>query len=553
MQPETAYIFMKNSICKKISRLLAVSLIVLSFFMILFNLIVIYRSSDKNVQILMKETCNSQAAELDNRFRLVEQSVKNLYEISEKFRPDAADLKNEKTAEQYVAQFMDVALTVAENTDNALAIYYRMNPELSNSGKTGFFWVKSSEAGKFEEFEATDILAYDKDDVEHVGWYYIPVNEGKPLWMEPYYNANINVEMISYVVPIFDGDTLVGVVGIDIDFNEIKETAGDIDIYESSGGVLCSSKDGMVYSNQKNPFGSTLPDDIHKIIKEKNSCKNVMSWENGSKSYDYYFCTLNNHMKFLIYAEKDEIFSQGELFIHISLGIFFIVFVITLIASINIGRKIVKPISDIIEATKKYSQGNWNVRVRCTSNDELQLLTENISIMADKTKHYIRCIQDLAKKDGLTGLRNKNDYIVYIGRLNEEFIDENKKFAVVVFDVNNLKIVNDHYGHDKGDELLVSASRFICRYFSHSPVFRIGGDEFVAVVNGADYENRNAILEEFQSHMRLASEGRDMMTVCVSSGMAEFDKDGSTFDEVFEAADHRMYENKTQLKGNSPR
>lgn len=522
--------------------------------MILFNLLIIYRTTNENAERIMSKACSSQAAELNNQFKLVEQSVSNLYEISEKFRPDVDKLANDAKAEEYVQHFQDIAITVAENTEGALAIYYRMNPDLSDSGKTGFFWVKSPDTGRFEEYEATDIRAYDEDDVEHVGWYYIPFRAGRPIWMQPYYNANINVEMISYVVPIFDGDVLVGVVGIDVDFNSIMSIAENVNIYESSGGVLCSMENGSVYYNRCKVIGDKLPDGLNEILKKRNTSEEVTTWKNDGKNYGLYFTTLNNHMKYVIYADNDEIFSQGRLIIHISLAVFLAVFVITLLASIRTGRRIVRPIGDIIDATKKYAQGDWSVKVRCDTEDELQLLTENISLMADKTKHYIRCIQDLAKKDALTGLRNKNDYIVYIGRLNEEFIDYKRKFAIVVFDVNNLKTVNDNYGHEKGDELLVAASGFICRYFSHSPVFRIGGDEFVAIVNGADYDERERIMEEFQNCMKKAAESNNIMTVCVSSGMAEFDADGSTYDDIFEVADQRMYSNKLELKkGGVPR
>lgn len=63
---------------------------------------------------------------------------------------------------------------------------------------------------------------YDPDDLEHVGWYYIPVKNGAPMWMDPYLNENINIYMISYIVPLFAEDgTSIGIVGMDIDFSEI--------------------------------------------------------------------------------------------------------------------------------------------------------------------------------------------------------------------------------------------------------------------------------------------------------------------------------------------
>ncbi len=539
---------MKKSITNKIKYLLAFSLITLAFFIISVNFIIIFQTTGYNSKIMMSKTCYSQALELNGLFHLVEQSVQNLYDISEEFRPSAAELKNEAVAKAYVDQFLDIAITIADNTDGALAVYYRMNPDLSLNGKTGFFCVRSPESGKFEQTEATDLLAYDVNDVEHVGWYYVPVWAGKPVWMEPYYNANIDVDMISYVAPIYDGNDLVGVVGIDVDFNAIKAIAENIDIYKSCGAVLCSLGNSAVYYNKCNLFGNTIPSEIYRILQSHEESENIIIDEIDGVKYGLYFKTLQNHMKLVLYAKASEIYSEWRVSILNSIIISVLVFVITFLLAIKMGKRIVKPISDITEATKSFAQGNWDVKLHCDTEDELQLLTENISVMADKTKEYIAYIHNMAQKDGLTGLRNKMAYLQYVDKIQFEYIPAGKEFAVVVFDVNNLKTVNDNYGHEKGDALIVSASKFICKYFAHSPVFRIGGDEFVAIVDGGDFEARDAIIQEFCKYMSLAKNSSDIMEVCIACGMAAFGLDAATFEEVFKLADQRMYINKKELK-----
>ena len=81
----------------------------------------------------------------------------------------------------------------------------------------------------------------DRDDTEHVGWYYIPVKNGKATWMDPYLNSNVNVYMISYVVPIMIDNEAIGVVGMDIDFNPVSYT--HLDVYKRQDGdsTLCGS------------------------------------------------------------------------------------------------------------------------------------------------------------------------------------------------------------------------------------------------------------------------------------------------------------------------
>ena len=143
---------------------------------------------------------------------------------------------------------------------------------------------------------------------------------------------------------------------------------------------------------------------------------------------------------------------------------------------------------------------------------------------------------------------------MYIEKCVGENTWSDGKMAVVMMDVNNLKKVNDGLGHEKGDELLQKASSFICQTFSHSPVFRIGGDEFVAIVDGADFDTIDQKMQEFQAYMKETSSKDDIMEVCIASGMAKMGIDGDAYDVILKVADERMYHNKIKIKnGKEPR
>ncbi len=496
----------------------------------------------------MSKTCHAQSLQLDNQFKLIEQSVKNIYDISEKLRPSVVDMWSKDVTDDYINQFQKIAITIADNTEGAIAVYYRINPELNASGKQGFFWVKSPESGVFQQENSTDILAYDSDDVEHVGWYYIPAKTGNPVWMDPYYNANINIQMISYVVPVYDGDDLVGVVGMDIDFERLIDITESIDIYRSNGAVLLSGSNDEVYYNNCDAFGRKLPDDLCRILNEKNHSDKIIMYNNGKDDYGIHYNTLSNNMKILVYAKKSDINDQAKSTIIFSIIVFIVVFVFDLVIAMRVSRRMTRPIIGITEAAKKYARGEWDAEVVCDTNDELSDLTENISIMARKTKEYIEYINDMAKKDALTGLRNKTDYMLYVGKIKDRMKTGECKFSVVVFDVNNLKTVNDTYGHEKGDELIVLASRKICKFFAHSPIFRIGGDEFVSFVDAGDYDDREEILADFKNSMEQKKGDGKKDNIIIACGMSTYGVDGNSFEELFRIADERMYSNKVELK-----
>ena len=119
------------------------------------------------------------------------------------------------------------------------------------------------------------------------------------------------------------------------------------------------------------------------------------------------------------------------------------------------------------------------------------------------------------------------------------------EFGLLVCDVNDLKYYNDIYGHDYGDEYIRKASQIICNIYKMSPVFRTGGDEFVVILEGEDYINRDKLLESIQAiSMKNAGTEKGVVIAC---GMA-IRKERNSFDDVFHNADENMYNHKSILK-----
>jgi diguanylate cyclase (GGDEF)-like protein len=153
-----------------------------------------------------------------------------------------------------------------------------------------------------------------------------------------------------------------------------------------------------------------------------------------------------------------------------------------------------------------------------------------------------------ARRDGLTGIKNKTAYGEFEAKLNQQIQSgEDVEFAIAICDVNGLKDVNDTRGHIVGDEYIKAASRLVCNTFRHSPVFRVGGDEFVAILRGGDFEIREKLQNDFAETVKQnALEGK----VVMACGISIYDKtsDRSVAD-VFKRADALMYQNKVGLKG----
>ncbi len=188
----------------------------------------------------------------------------------------------------------------------------------------------------------------------------------------------------------------------------------------------------------------------------------------------------------------------------------------------------------------------------CQDKRHVIVCLENIEEDFQKrevTKKKFEAANRMARFDELTGIRNKNAFTEYSqtidGRIKNGELDY--PFGIILCDINDLKMLNDTRGHSFGDESIQRASRLICSIFCHSPVFRIGGDEFVIVLTERDFEIKDALLEKLREESLLNK--RTATGPVVASGLAIYDpeKDFCVTD-VFNRADHLMYENKKEIK-----
>ena len=161
--------------------------------------------------------------------------------------------------------------------------------------------------------------------------------------------------------------------------------------------------------------------------------------------------------------------------------------------------------------------------------------------------------KDISSHDPLTKVMSRISYDNKIREFDKCIRDdpETVKFALCECDLNNLKIINDTFGHDAGDKYIINCCKLICDIFKHSPVYRIGGDEFVAILQSDDYDNIELIK-------------RSLLDICVdeitkavplsqkksfAAGFAVYDKEtDKNFGDVMKRADIEMYENKKMLK-----
>ena len=148
------------------------------------------------------------------------------------------------------------------------------------------------------------------------------------------------------------------------------------------------------------------------------------------------------------------------------------------------------------EADEAYGYLIFRDCMEKVENHFLQTYQSRMGLVFDKFRHALsldfinKRLIEVMRRDPLTNVNNRIAYDDKEKYFQSEInMGTNPDFAIAMFDVNNLKLINDSKGHDAGDSYLIRACRLICDVFKHSPVYRMGGDEFVAFLTGDDYEN----------------------------------------------------------------
>ncbi len=483
----------------------------------------------KETQNLVKVTCENEASKINDTFRDMEKSVRIMENYVLSFFENAEDIENPDKQKEALQFADEMFVNVAKDTDGAIAYYLRLNPAIS-SNTAGIFYSKVDGGDEYVRFDPTDLGLYDKNDTEHVGWYWQPYEAGKPIWMTPYYNQNNNVLMISYVVPLYHGNSFIGVVGMDFDYTVLTEIIQKIKIYEN-GFAHLELNNVIVNDGTENTEGADLRD----------------------KSEEYFRVSevLLNGMTLVLSADYDDI---RQIRYDIGFKILFIVLLFALLFSLLVifmVKRIVKPLKKLTDASVKLSKGDYDVEIAHSNIREINLLSTAFENMIVNLREHKNLQHRLAHRDSLTGLRNTTSYKGWVVEFNAKIKEGGISFGIAVLDINNLKKINDTYGHIFGNELIVTASRIICDTFKKSPVFRIGGDEFCVILQNRDLADIKKLFERFDTECATTYIDKDNVKfpVSIAKGFAEFDPDQDTqFSDVFERADSEMYKNKRLMK-----
>lgn len=248
-----------------------------------------------------------------------------------------------------------------------------------------------------------------------------------------------------------------------------------------------------------------------------------------------------------------------------------------IILLIWLRRNVTGPVEALEKSTRSFAEKSHDAKnpeqlsydaPEIHTLNEVESLADAISRMSQDIKSYIMDILSaegriktaeqkaegmsrIAYQDALTHVKNKASYNLKTAELAAQIANGEAEFAIVMVDLNHLKLVNDTYGHEKGDKYIVGSCKIISDIYKHSPVYRIGGDEFVIVLQGEDYRNRRTLYDTIERKFREAVENpsaEPWERYSAACGMAEYGGAKETPEQVARRADEIMYHNKQEMK-----
>ncbi len=320
------------------------------------------RAAKENSKDNMELACENQAQKLDSMMTQVAQSVDTLNDLA---LSELEDFAKFKTSSEYVDTYTETIAPMlkqtAVHTQGAMSVYIRYNPEFTEP-TSGVFYTRDSADSEFQEIEPTDFTMYEPDDLEHVGWYYIPVGNGQPTWMKPYLNSNINVYMISYVVPMFVDGESVGIIGMDIEFSAFTSLLDSSSIFNTGYAFLADEQGNIMYHKELETGSSMAEQGLEAVaanlsLPDQEKVIHQYTWQGAKKSMCY--VSLVNGMRYILTAPTSEFVAQARTMRMLIFMGALIAIAIAVVVGFLISISLTKPIRQINSIVGETAQFNF--------------------------------------------------------------------------------------------------------------------------------------------------------------------------------------------------
>ncbi|MBQ7487320.1 MAG: HAMP domain-containing protein, partial [Clostridia bacterium] len=302
--------------------------------------------------------------------------------------------------------------SVASHTNGVVSYYYCILPEISKV-QHGFFYSKVGKTGFYAQ-KPLDVTSLDPEDLDHNAWFLTPIQRGRPSWVGPYSDVYADeMQMYSYIVPIYKAGVLVGVLGMDIPFDVLIEQVSPIHVYKTGFACLLDADDRILYHPEL-PVGSTLKTSglsiDGEVMAKSDNGDNLIRYSVLGIERQMSFTRLSNDMRLVITAPVNEINASRTRLIRIVLLVMIAIIIFFAALLLPVMGLITRPLQRLTAASKRLANADYDVELKYASKDEVGELTAAFIKMRDQQKRYIEDLNHRVYTDALTELPNMRHF-----------------------------------------------------------------------------------------------------------------------------------------------
>jgi len=447
-----------------------------------------------------------------------------------------------------------MCINTVESTEGAIASYIYFNKEIGFAKQSIYYIVQDESQSR----TVAPIENYDSSDFDMVGWYYETIERKEAGWIRPFYYQPYEAKVISYTIPLFNQQgTLVAVIGMDMDVAYFQNLTAAMHLYESGYGFLiCGDgevlyhplhKEGLSYDSMPKEY----LDAVGAILANAKEGKSgVRELEDGRIWFTY--TRLVNGLYLGAVVPEAEVLHPMYVIGHRGIVAAVVGVLLGFLFCALVLRQMTKPLKELTNAAEAMARGDLNTPITYAGSDEFGRLASAFRMMKAKMQESISNMSSLAYTDVMTGVNNKAAYSRDAKGMFDVCRANGERFAMIVVDVNNLKKVNDSYGHQVGDELIKGVATSLVKIFGKRNTYRVGGDEFCVLLRNCYEAKVEDDLMRFRNEFFLFSESHRSLfheEVTAAVGYAFYDLlTDTSAQDVYQKADAIMYENKHTIK-----
>jgi len=444
-------------------------------------------------------------------------------------------------------------------------------------------------------------------NIQNYNFYYLADetnNPGRgPMWTTAYLDPANKGWMVSCIVPIYNGDFLEGVTGLDITIEKLVNRIFDIELPVDSN-VFVVDQNGIIVAMDENMEDLIQLEELKNVIYKTNIENTIIKPDNYNiykhsdinirqkfitlfekgvnevkfDNTDYYFNKVNvstTGWVMMVLTKKSLLLESAELLkreLEMNIGFIVIAILMTIILSAKLFYKNIRyfseeismPLKQLSEQVEKFGTSGIEIeKGKTTGISEIDVLKNNFHKMACEIKNRTEELVETRIKKYETEVEMK-DYIIkattdsltkiYNRRKIDDVmkveIDRSKRyssiFSVIILDIDFFKEINDEHGHQIGDEVLVNLSQVLKNCIESSDIVaRWGGDEFMIFTIGNNEEKAYYLAEKIRKIVFENKFSHDE-NVSVSVGVAEVDINCDNARILLHKADMALYEAKSQ-------